>query len=60
MKNLKAILISLLGLSHAKPSQDRVLKLKDMNEGNNFPFEVYSGYLNISPTKNLHYMFLES
>jgi len=31
-----------------------------MNNNENFPFEVYSGYLNISSQKSLHYMFLQS
>jgi len=60
MKNLTAVLFSLFGLSQAKPTQDRVLSLRLMNDGKNFPFEVYSGYLNISSEKKLHYMFLES
>jgi hypothetical protein len=60
MKNLSAVLLGLLGLSQARPSEDRVYSLKQMNNGENFWFEVYSGYLNVSPKKNLHYMFLGS
>jgi carboxypeptidase C (cathepsin A) len=51
------VLLSLLGLLRAARIQDLVLGLPDVNRMNT---DWYSGYLDASPTKHLHYVFVSS
>ena len=49
---------ALVGLAAAKPEEDRVLYLPEM--GNFDKFAAFSGYVDISKGKKIHYMFVES
>ena len=51
------VLLSLLGLARAARIQDLVLGLPDVNR---MSTDWYSGYLDASPTKHLHYVFVSS
>lgn len=51
------ILTVLLGLSLSAPAEDIVTQLPGCE---NFNFTQYSGYLNVSDTKRLHYILVES
>lgn len=59
MKIVGSILILILALSAvtAVPAEDLVDQLPDCQK---FDFDMYSGYLNVSDTKALHYMLVES
>jgi carboxypeptidase C (cathepsin A) len=50
-------LLGLASLAHAKVDADKVVSLPDCAP---LPSAWYSGYLNISSTKSLHYVFIES
>lgn len=49
---------AIVGLASAKPEEDRVLYLPEM--GYFDKFAAYSGYVDISKNKKIHYMFVES
>jgi hypothetical protein len=51
------VLLSLLGVVKAARIQDLVVGLPDVNRMNT---DWYSGYLDASPTKHLHYVFVTS
>ena len=51
------VLVALLGLATAFPQEDQVKQLPDCEP---FGYGAYSGYLNVSETKALHYFFVES
>lgn len=59
MMKISACLVALLGLSavSAAPVEDQMKSLPDIG---NFSTNAYSGYLNVSDTKALHYTFVES
>lgn len=60
MFKLLTLLIT-VSLVIAAPREDRVDSLPSMNNGEPFPFKMYSGYLQVAGTsRNLHYMFVES
>jgi cathepsin A (carboxypeptidase C) len=48
---------ALVALASAKYEEDRVISMPEMTV---FPFAAYSGYLDVSVDKALHYMFVES
>jgi hypothetical protein len=54
--------LALLGsVVFAKPMDDWVEGLPKMNGDKPFPFNVFSGYVDITDTtKKIHYLFLES
>ena len=55
------VLLSLVAICYSIPHEDQVDYLPMMNEEQNFPFRMYSGYLKVlGTTKNLHYMYIES
>ena len=56
---ISACLVALLGLSavSSAPAEDQMKSLPDIG---NFSTNAYSGYLNVSDTKALHYTFVES
>lgn len=55
----KSLIISTLAVATlASDEADRVLSLPDMGTFDTFP--LYSGYLNVSSAKALHYLFVES
>lgn len=55
------IILFFLALVNTLPYEDKVESLPDMNGGANFPFAMFSGYLQIpGSTRNLHYVYLES
>jgi cathepsin A (carboxypeptidase C) len=54
-------LVSLIAASYAADTAALVPNLPDINDGKDFPFKTYSGYLNVAgTTRRLHYMFVES
>jgi carboxypeptidase C (cathepsin A) len=61
LTSISAVLLSLLGftsrISQAARMQDLVLGLPDVDRLN---ANWYSGYLDASETKHLHYVFVES
>ena len=59
---MKFAAIALLSSSViAKPLEDWVESLPYMNDGKPFPYNVWSGYVDIDgTTKRNHYLFLES
>ena len=55
----KSLIISTLTVAAlAADEADRVLSMPDMGNFDTFP--LYSGYLNVSSAKALHYLFVES
>jgi len=46
-----------MAVAAAAPEADRVVSMPEMAV---FPFAAYSGYLDVSDNKSLHYMFVES
>lgn len=54
-------LAALVSYTLAAPVADLVKSLPQMNDGNPFPFKMYSGYLQVSGTsRNFHYILAES
>jgi serine carboxypeptidase-like clade 1 len=61
MIKVLALLALLVSYSCAAPVADLVKSLPQMNNGNPFPFKMYSGYLQVaSSSRNLHYIYVES
>jgi hypothetical protein len=56
-----ALLSLTAAVAFASPEEDRVLTMPGWNDDKEFPFRMYSGYLNVpGTTRNLHYMFVEA
>jgi len=54
----RRILMTIAAAAFAADEADRVASIPDMATFDTYP--VYSGYLNVSDAKALHYMFVES
>jgi hypothetical protein len=52
------VLAAISSVAFAADEADRVSSIPDMAIFDTYP--VYSGYLNVSDAKALHYMFIES
>ena len=56
-----AFLSGILESSHCQPQSEFVASLPDMNNGKNFTFGMYSGYISFPGTsKQIHYLLAES
>jgi len=59
MKNL--VISTLIGSALCGPPEELVKNMPRMNGGNDFDFNMWSGYINIpGTTKELHYLLTES
>ena len=59
--NSKLVINALIGLAVAGPQEDLVKNLWRMNDGMDFDFNMWSGYIPIKDTtKQIHYLLAES
>ena len=61
MKSIFKALVATIGVAYAAKGEDEVTQIPATNGTMiNMPTPTYSGYLNVTDTKKLHYVFVES